>query len=93
MDRLISLSKELREELDKLPLFQEYQRLKKEVDTNEELDSLKKEIVIAKKEGKVEEHKTLLNEYNNHSLVANFMVTQNEVVDYLKEISDILNEK
>ena len=93
MDRLISLSKKLREELDKLPLFQEYQRLKKEVDTNEELDSLKKEIVIAKKEGKVEEHKTLLNEYNNHPLVANFMATQNEVVDYLKEISDILNEK
>lgn len=93
MDKLISLSKNLREELDKLPLFQEYLLLKKEVDTNNDLQFLKKEIVMAKKEGRNEDHERYLNEYNNHPLMVNFLTLENEVKDYLKEISDILNEK
>ena len=93
MDKLISISEEIRKELDDLPLFQEYLVLKKEIDNNDELKELKKEILIAKKENRINDHHKLLEQYNNHPLMVNYVATQNEVRDYLKEISDILNEK
>ena len=93
MDKLISLSEEIRKELDKDPLFQEYISLKNEVDNNKELKALKQKMVLAKKEGRNDNYQKYLNEYNNHPLVVNFLFLESEVADYLKQISDILNEK
>ena len=80
MDRIIDLSQELKNELDKLPLFQEYK-------------TLKKEIVRAKNENRIDDHKALLKEYDNHPLVVNFNIIEEEVKNYLKQISEILNKK
>ena len=93
MDKLIELSEELKKELDSLPLFQEYSFLKKEIENNIELKELKRKIILAKKDNNLEEHQRLLDEYNSHPLVVNFLELQEEVLDYLKTIGDILNEK
>ena len=93
MDKLIELSEELKKELDSLPLFQEYSFLKKEIENNKELKELKRKIILAKKDNNLEEHQRLLDEYNSHPLVVNFLELQEEVLDYLKTIGDILNEK
>lgn len=93
MDKLIELSEELKKELDSLPLFQEYSFLKKEIENNKELKELKRKIILAKKDNYLEEHQRLLDEYNSHPLVVNFLELQEEVLDYLKTIGDILNEK
>ena len=93
MDKLIELSEELKKELDSLPLFQEYSFLKKEIENNKELKELKRKIILAKKDNNVEEHQRLLDKYNSHPLVVNFLELQEEVLDYLKTIGDILNEK
>ena len=42
MDKVLELSEELKAELDKLPLFQEYKALKKEISSSEEIKELKK---------------------------------------------------
>ena len=91
MNKIIELSHKLREELDKLPLFIEYKSTKKEIENNIELKELKKLIVRAKNENRLEDQKELLQKYNSHPLVVNYNNLQNEVRDYLKEISDILN--
>lgn len=93
MDRIIELTQELKDELDKLPLFQEYKSLKKEIDESSEIKALKKEIVRAKNENRLDDHKAFLKEYDNHPLVANFKIIEEDVKNYLKQISEILNKK
>ena len=93
MDRIIELTKELKRELDQLPLFQEYKMLKKEVENNQDLKQLKRQILLAKKESRNEDHKYYLNLYNNHPIVINYLDAEEEVKQYLKEITRILNEK
>lgn len=93
MDKIIELTNELKSELDKLPLFQEYKSLKKEVEESDELKKLKKEIVRAKNENRSDDHKLLLEKYNTHPLVTNFNMIEEEVKNYLKQISEILNKK
>ena len=93
MDKIIELTQELKDELNKLPLFQEYKTLRKEVDESSELCELRKQIVRAKNENRLEDHKKLLEKYNNHPLVSNFNIIEQEVKEYLREISKILNKK
>ncbi len=93
MDKIVELAQELKSELDKLPLFQEYKVLKNEMDSSLELKELKKEIVRAKNENRLDDHKRLLQEYDNHPLVSNFNIIEEEVKNYLKQISEILNKK
>ena len=93
MDKVIEKAKELRQELDKLPLFQEYVEVKKTIDEDDELNELKKQIVRAKSEGRLEDHKKLIHKYENHPLTINLNQLEEEVKNYLKEISEILNEK
>ena len=92
MDKIIELANELKVELDKLPLFQEYKRVKNLVETSLELEELKREIALAKLHDE-NRHQTLLDEYHNHPLIVNYDALQNEVYDYLKQISDIVNKK
>ena len=91
MSRVIELTQELKKELDSLPLFQEYKRIKELVDNSKELKSLKAEIV--KSSNDKDKHKELLDRYNNHPLVANFQELESEVSDYLREICEIINKK
>ena len=93
MDRVLELTQELKDELDKLPLFQEYKSLRKEIDESSDLQELKKQIVRAKNENRLEDHKKLLQEYNSHPLIVNFNIIEEEVKNYLSQISEILNKK
>ena len=93
MDKVIELAKTLRQEIDKLPLFQEYSSLSRSVEENEELKELKTQIVRAKNENRLDEHKLLIEKYNSHPLIVNLNALKEDVQEYLKEISDILNEK
>ena len=90
MDKVIETAKALKSELDNLPLFQEYKRIKLEIETSSEIKELKKQIVRAKNENRLDDHKRLLEEYNSHPLIVNFESLQEEVRDYLKEITEIL---
>ena len=93
MDKAIELAKELKQELDSLPLFQEYKRVKGLVENDPEINSLKKEIALAKTHGETKEHKRLLEKYNNHPLIQNFESLKNDVYKYLQEVSEIINKK
>ena len=91
MSRVIELTHELKNELDSLPLFQEYKRVKNLVDSSDEIKELKAE--IAKSSNNKDEHKELLDKYNNHPLIVNLNELESEVSDYLREICEIINKK
>ena len=93
MDRITELANELKKELNNLPLFQEYERVKDLVDSSSEIQGLKKQIALAKTHHENDKHKALLEEYNTHPLIVNLNALENEVYDYLKQISDIVNKK
>ena len=91
MNKVIELTYELKKELDELPLFQEYRRIKSLVDNSIELKELKQEIV--KSSSNKEENKRLIEKYNSHPLVVNLKELESEVSDYLKQICEIINKK
>lgn len=91
MNKEIEIAKELKKEIDSLPLFQEYKRIRELVDKSDEIKELKVE--IAKSVNDKEKHKELLNRYNSHPLIVNLNELEIEVRDYLKEITDIINKK
>ena len=91
MNRAIELTYELKKELDSLPLFQEYKRVKEIIDNSSEINELKKE--IARNVNNKEKHKALLEQYNSNPIVSNFKELESEVSEYLKEICDIINKK
>lgn len=91
MSDVIELSKELKKELDNLPLIIEYKRYKELVDNSSELKLLKAE--ITKSINEPTKHKELLDRYNSHPLVANYTSLKKEVSELLKEITEIINKK
>ena len=91
MDKAIELAYELKKEIDALPLFQEYKRIKELVDNSAELKELKQE--IAKNSTNPSLKKKLIDKYNSHPLVVNYNELKNEVKDYLYEICEIINKK
>ena len=93
MTEPIKLAKELKEEIEKLPLFIEYENTKTLIENDSEIQCLKVDIARAKKNNDLKLHKTLLEKYNNHPLVMNYRTLQQEVYEYLKQVSDIVNKK
>ena len=93
MSNSIEIAKELKSEIEKDPLIIEYRRIKLLVDSNDELNNLKREIALAKAHHDDALHKKLLNQYNRHPLVVNYNTLSQEVNDYLTSISQIVNKK
>lgn len=91
MSKIIDDAKTLKKELDNTPLIQEYMQIRDIFQKNEEILQLKKEIVRAKNENRIEDHKRLKKEYDNHPLVMNYLSLQEEVRALLKQICDIIN--
>lgn len=91
MNKAIELTYELKKEIDSLPLFQEYKRVKEAVDSSKELNDLKKE--IAKSTSDKAKHKALLELYNSNPLMLNYKELEEQVSEYLKEICEIINKK
>ena len=90
MDKAIELTYELKEELNSLPLFQEYKRIKHLVDTSSELKEMKEEIARTNDKSKKDK---LLKEYKSHPLMVNYDALEKEVSEYLLEICEIINKK
>lgn len=90
MDKVIEATIKLKEEMNKLPLFIEYQKAKEDYENNEEIKELKKLIVRAKNESRLDDHKKLLEEFHSHPLYINYLNLSEEVNAYLKEISSYL---
>ena len=84
-------AKKLREEINNLPTFQEYNRLKSLYESDEELANMRREIARLKNEGKEEERKNLLEVYNNHPLVNNYELAKQEVESLLLVIKNIID--
>ena len=92
MDKIIEKSIELKKELDELPLFKEYKRVKALYYSSNQIKDLEKEIVRSKNENRLDDHKDYLDKLHNHPLYINYHNLEEDVVSYLKEISMILNK-
>lgn len=90
MDELIKSAKEIREDVDNLPLVKEYYRLKELYENDKELEKLRKEIARLASEGKEEERKNLLHIYETHPLVSNYTSVKEEVMELLLSIKNII---
>lgn len=91
-DLVISLAREVKEELDKLPEIQEYLKLKKLYETDPTLIELRQNIARLESEGKKEEKNNLIEIYNSNPLVVNYLQTKEEVINILDEIKKQLSD-
>lgn len=90
MDKIIEEAISLRKEINDLPEIKEYLRLKELFEKDESLKEMRNNIAKLKSEGKEEERKNLLNLYNNHPLVNNYYLAQEEAISILSAIKDII---
>ena len=91
MDKVIEKANELSIEINKLPEVQEYLKLKKLLEQNEELKEMRTNIARLTNEGKLKERDNLLKIYNSNPLVNNYEMSKKEVQQILLQVRDILN--
>ena len=90
MDEIILKTQELKNSLYELEEVKEYLRLKNLYLENTEIKSL--ELQIKQTPINSKEHKLLLQEYNSHPLVINYLKAKEEVESILKMIKEILEK-
>ena len=87
-----SLINNLKKDLIKEPVVQEYLRLKNVVDNSEELHRLEMEIKYIKKcemsDEEITEYNTLLKKYNENPIIVNYLSAQKEMHDFLNELKE-----
>lgn len=90
MDKILEKANELKSALNETKEFKEYLRVKTLYDNNEEIKSLRIQMMKAR------DNKELLDkltkEYNSHPLVANYMHALNEVESILRVVKDIIEK-
>lgn len=91
MNNVENATKELKQYLLSLPEVKEYLSLKKTYENDPSLKELKKQIVRAKNENRMDDYHSLKEQFDTNPLVNNYLNAKNEVASILKEISDILN--
>lgn len=91
MKTIEETAQEIKDYLLSLPEVKEYIALKKDYETDEKLNELKKLIIRAKNENRMDDYKSLKKEFDEHPLVNNYLNAKEEVKNILKEISNILN--
>lgn len=92
MDKILELTKELKSLIEETELVKEFRRIEHLYKTNEELLKLSSDIVRAEKNKDEELKQKLTKEFNSHPLVVNYMNLKQDVFDYLKEITNIINK-
>ena len=92
MNNVESTLQELKKELDKLPLVNEFLNLKEVMEKDEELVNMRQEIARLKSEGKEEERQALLEIYNSHPIVTNYEQMRSEGASLLNQIKEILSD-
>ena len=91
MDSIQEKTIELKELIEKEPLVQEYRRVESLYRNNEEVKQILKDIDKAIKNKDETKRKELIERFNSHPLVTNYMNLKEEVHEFLKEISNSLN--
>ena len=91
MDNIEKAAKELKDYLLTLPEVKEYLSLKKAYEEDSSINELKKQIVRAKNENRMDDYSTYKKEFDEHPLVNNYLASKEEVNEILKEIAKILN--
>ena len=92
-----NLAKEINELLLDNGSISEYLRLKKEIDSDEELQEIKSKLdgirkkVCKNKDTDSSEYFELLDKYNSDLRIKQFNSLKKEICEYLVEISDILS--
>lgn len=92
MDKILELTKELKSLIEETELVKEFRRIEHLYKTNEELLKLSSDIARAEKNKDEELKQKLTKEFNSHPLVVNYMNLKQDVFDYLKEITNIINK-
>lgn len=90
MDEVIKKAEELADYLKNRDDLQEFLKLKQEFENNAELAQLRKDIALAKKENRLNEHAKLKQMYDNHPLVVNYYSLKDDIYSLLGEISKIV---
>ena len=90
MDKIIEKANELKESLLETKEYQEYLRVKALYDSNEEIKSLRIQMVRAKDDPKLLEK--LTKEYESHPLVVNYEHALKEVESILRVVKDIIEK-
>lgn len=97
MDNLDNALFSLKEELYSLPLIKEFLKIKQEINDNERLSNLDKNIkrlqhLSCKNNDKAakEKYLKLKEEFDNDPLIVNYQILYEEVNNLLKEIKQIL---
>ena len=92
MNNVENALQELKAELDKHPLIQEYLSLKAIIESDEGLKRMRSDIANLTNKGKLEERDALLKIYNSHPVVSNYEQVREEVINLLEQIKDILSD-
>lgn len=92
MNNPIEEAKKLRDLLLESETVKEYLFLKAQIEFNEELEDMKKQIALAtSKENKVLKDELLV-KYNAHPLINNFNIVKDELISLLTTIKNIISE-
>lgn len=92
MNEIVSLTKELKKEINSLPLFIEYFDVKKLYNSNTELLDLKRKIFQAKSIGDISLYNELINEFNSNPLVINYLTLKEEALSFIRQVTNIIKE-
>lgn len=92
MDKIIQKAKEIRNLIEEIPEVQEYLKLKKIIENDEELKDIRKKIVELKSKDLLEEAKNLQEIHDTHPLVHNFYLLKEELRNILQMVKDIIGE-
>ena len=91
MKTIEECAENIKDYLLNLPEIKEYIALKEAYENDPKLNELKKLIVRAKNENRMDDYLKLKKEFDDNPLVNNYLNSKEEVAGILKEISDILN--
>lgn len=91
MNDIKNKAQELKDIIESEPLVQEYRRVESLCKESDEIKQILRDIDKASNDKDYELRKKLIEKFNNHPLVSNYMSLKEEVHDYLKQISNSLN--
>ena len=91
MNDIKNKAQELKDIIESEPLVQEYRRVESLYKESDEIKQILRDIDKASNDKDYELRKKLIEKFNNHPLVSNYMSLKEEVHDYLKQISNSLN--
>ena len=91
MNDINSKAHELKDIIESEPLVKEYRRVEALYKESKEIKQILRNIEKASNDKDYALRKELIEKFNNHPLVSNYMNLKEEVHDYLKQISNSLN--